>query len=119
MVTAFYNQIKLSIIGNRNGTLQTSVYEKQATEPYTVPFRSDHRKNVFRHAIQTLLLRALQYSTILSQFEEERHQIKLMFLYTGFVFVFHSLKVPTQIYPSPNQNISDETLFKHKYFATA
>ncbi|CAM2725202.1 unnamed protein product [Rotaria socialis] len=67
-------------IQNSSGALKTSVYHKEAAEPYVVPFRSDHPGHVFRNTIDTAITRAVRYSTTLSQFEEEIRQMKLMFL---------------------------------------
>ncbi|CAF4681996.1 unnamed protein product [Rotaria socialis] len=69
---------------NSNGALKTSVYHKEAAEPYVVPFGSDHPDHVFRNTIDTAITRAVRYSTTLSQFEEEIRQMKLMFLYNGY-----------------------------------
>ncbi|CAF2073877.1 unnamed protein product, partial [Rotaria magnacalcarata] len=69
---------------NSNGALKTSVYHEEAAEPYVVPFGSDHPDHVFRNIIGTAITRAVRYSTILSQFEEEIRQMKLMFLYNGY-----------------------------------
>ncbi|CAF4663297.1 unnamed protein product, partial [Rotaria socialis] len=72
------------IIENRKGTLTTSVYHKEAAEPYGVPFGSGHLGHVFRNTVDTAITRAVSYSTTLSQFEEEIRQMKLMFLYNGY-----------------------------------
>ncbi|CAF4942368.1 unnamed protein product, partial [Rotaria socialis] len=78
------------IIENRKGTLTTSVYHKEAAEPYGVPFGSGHLGHVFRNTVDTAITRAVSYSTTLSQFEEEIRQMKLMFLYNGYVSCIHS-----------------------------
>ncbi|CAF3590911.1 unnamed protein product [Rotaria socialis] len=72
------------LIENRKGTLTTSVYHKEAAEPYVVPFGSDHPGHVFRNTVDTAITRAVRYSATLSDFEEEIRQMKLMFLYNGF-----------------------------------
>ncbi len=74
-------------IENKNGTLTTSVYHKEAAEPYLVPFKSDHPRHVFANIIDGALMRAIRYSSTLSAFNEERRSIKLMLLYNGFVFL--------------------------------
>ncbi|CAF4860092.1 unnamed protein product [Rotaria magnacalcarata] len=71
-------------IENSNGALKTSVYDKEAAESYVVPFGSDHSDHVFRNTVDTAVTRAVRYSTTLSQFEEEKRQMKLMFLYNGY-----------------------------------
>ncbi len=39
-------------IENKNGILASSVYRKDSTEPYIVPFRSDHLRHVFNNIIK-------------------------------------------------------------------
>lgn len=73
-------------IENQNGTLLTSVYRKDSTEPYIVPFRSDHPRHVLNNIIDGALMRALRYSSTLFNFNEERRVIQLMLLYNGLVF---------------------------------
>ena len=70
-------------IENNNGTLATSVYHKEAAEPYTVPFKSDHPRHIFKNVIDGALTRAVRYSSTLPAFNKERRLIKLMFLYNG------------------------------------
>ncbi|CAF4502870.1 unnamed protein product, partial [Rotaria socialis] len=72
------------LIQNSNGVLKTSVYHKEAAEPYVVPFGSDYPGHVFRNTVDTAITRAVRYSTALSEFEEKIRQIKLMFLYNGY-----------------------------------
>ena len=74
--------VKIKTIGN---SLITSVYHKEAAEPYVVPFQSDHPRHVFVNIIECALLRALRYSSTLEEFNHERRAIKLMLLYNGFV----------------------------------
>jgi len=78
-------------IENKNGILATSVYHKEAAEPYIVPFKSDHPRHVFINIIDNALLRAIRYSSTLAKFNEERRSIKLMLLYNGSLPIFLSL----------------------------
>jgi len=71
------------LVENKNGMLATSVYHKEAAEPYVVPFKSDHPRHIFTNIIDTALIRAVRYSSTLSTFNEERRIIKLMLLYNG------------------------------------
>jgi hypothetical protein len=73
-------------IENKNGILATSVYRKDLTEPYIVPFRSDHPQHVFHNIIDAALMRAIRFSSTLFAFNEERLLIKLILLYNGLVF---------------------------------
>jgi hypothetical protein len=70
-------------IEHMNGRLVTSVFHKQAAEPYIVPFKSDHPRQIFKNIIDGALMRAVRYSSTLSAFHNERRRIKLMFLYNG------------------------------------
>jgi hypothetical protein len=70
-------------VENKDGKLATSVYHKEAAEPYIVPFRSDHPRHVFINIIDGALIRAVRYSSTLSAFDHERRSIKLMLLYNG------------------------------------
>ena len=63
----------------------TSVYHKEAAEPYAVPFQSDHSRHVFVNIIECALLRALRYSSTLEEFNHERRLIKMMLLFNGFI----------------------------------
>jgi hypothetical protein len=47
------------LIANNNGILSTSIYHKPATEPYVVPFISDHPRHVFRKIVQAALVRTV------------------------------------------------------------
>src|ERR1700730_11258089 len=42
-------------IENNNGILSTSVYHKEAAEPYVVPFKSDHSRHTFPNIVQSRL----------------------------------------------------------------
>jgi len=70
-------------IENKNGILTTSVYYKEAAEPYIVPFKSDHPRHILRNIIDCALVRAVRYSSTLSAVNHERRSIKLMLLYNG------------------------------------
>ncbi len=63
--------------------LITSVYHKPASEPYVVPFKSDHPRHVFGNIIQGALIRAVRYSSTLQEFNHERRNIQLTLLYNG------------------------------------
>ena len=78
-------------IENNNGILTTSVYRKEAVQPYIVPFKSDHPRHVFRNIIETALVRAIRYSSTLPIYNQERRSIKLTLLYNGFVSIEISL----------------------------
>jgi hypothetical protein len=66
------------LIENKSGILATSVYHKEADEPYVVPFKIDHSRHIFRNITDTALLRAVRYASTLSTFDEERRSIDVM-----------------------------------------
>ncbi len=72
------------LIKNKHGILATSVYHKEAAEPYIVPFNSDHPRHVFTNIIDGVLMQAVRYSSTLKAFHQERRFVKLMLLYNGF-----------------------------------
>ncbi len=72
-------------VENKNGVLATSVYRKEATEPYIVPFKSDHPRHVFTTIVNGALTRVVRYSSTLLAFNTERRSIRLLLLYNGFV----------------------------------
>jgi hypothetical protein len=75
-------------IENKNGTLVTSVFHKRAVEPYIVPFKSDHPRQIFKNAIDGVLKRVVRYSSTLTAFRAEHRSTKLMLLYNGYMFLF-------------------------------
>jgi len=70
-------------IQNNNGILLTSVYHKDAAEPYVVPFKSDHPPHTSRNIINGALVRAIRYSSTFENFNNERLYIRLKLLYNG------------------------------------
>ncbi|CAF1265623.1 unnamed protein product [Rotaria sordida] len=68
------------LISNISGILFSSVYHKPATEPSLLSFLSDHP----RHVIQTILMRAVRYSSTFQAFNNERRTIRLTLLLNGF-----------------------------------
>ena len=85
-------------VTNRNGHLITSVHHKQAAEPYVVPYKSDHPRHIFENIIQTALVRAIRYSSTLTEFNHERCRIKLMLLYNGYGIRYPARLLSFQFY---------------------
>ena len=71
-------------IEKKHNQLITSVYHKSASEPYVVPFGSDHPRHMFGNVIQTALLRAVRYSSTTELFGHEMRDIRLMLLYNRY-----------------------------------
>ena len=74
------------LIQNNNGILSTSVYHKEAAEPYVVPFTSDHPLHIFRNIIIIAFRRGVRYSSTFDAFNAERRYIRLKLLYNGWLF---------------------------------
>ncbi|CAF4037931.1 unnamed protein product [Rotaria sordida] len=72
------------LISNNNGILFSSVYHKPAAEPSLLSFLSDHPRHVFRNVIQTILMRAVRYSSTFQAFNNERRTIRLTLLLNGY-----------------------------------
>ncbi|CAF4469899.1 unnamed protein product, partial [Rotaria sp. Silwood2] len=72
------------LLTNNNGVLHTSVYHKPSTEPYVVPFLSDHPRHTFPNIIQTALVRAIGYSSPFEAFNNERRAVRFMLLFNGY-----------------------------------
>jgi hypothetical protein len=72
------------LVTNDSGILTTSVYHKLAAKPYLVPFDADHPRHIFKNIIETALIRAIRYSSILDVFHQERRSIILKLLYNGY-----------------------------------
>ncbi|CAF2080561.1 unnamed protein product [Rotaria magnacalcarata] len=81
-------------INNQDGNITTSVYHKEASEPYIVPFKSDHPRHIFENIITTSLLRAIRYSSTLQAFNHEIRALKLMLIYNSYPsrYIYHYLK---------------------------
>ncbi len=69
------------LISNNHGRLTSSVYHKLSAQPAILSFLSDHPRHIFRNIIQTLLTRAVRYSSTFEAFNIERRAIQLKLLY--------------------------------------
>ncbi|CAF4012911.1 unnamed protein product [Rotaria magnacalcarata] len=72
------------LLTNINGALSTSAYHKPAAEPYIVLFISEHPRHVFDNIVQTSRRCAIEYSSTLQSFNDERRYIKSTFLYNDY-----------------------------------
>jgi len=82
-------------VENRNGSLFTSVYHKEAAEPHVLPFMSDHPRHMFSNIIQGALYRAVRYSSTIEALDEERRNLEIKLLYNGQVCLFSYKKMKT------------------------
>ena len=58
-------------ITNENGQLRTSIYHKPTTEPYILPYASDHPHHIHRNIPYAALLRAARVCSHVSDFNSE------------------------------------------------
>jgi hypothetical protein len=71
-------------IENCHGTLTTSVFHKPATEPYVLPFSSDHPRHIHTNITYEALLRAARYCSDVCAFDKERLNIEMILLMNGY-----------------------------------
>jgi hypothetical protein len=71
-------------ISNENGQLRTTIYHKPASEPYILPYSSDHRRHVHRNIPYGTLLRAMRITSDLHDFNRERVRIDVSLLLNGY-----------------------------------
>ncbi|CAF5077007.1 unnamed protein product, partial [Rotaria magnacalcarata] len=67
-------------VTNDNGHLTTSIFHKSATEPYILPYTSDHPRHVYNNIPYAALLRAARICSNVDDFEMERVRIDLSLL---------------------------------------
>ncbi|CAF3808428.1 unnamed protein product [Rotaria sp. Silwood1] len=67
-------------MGNQDGKLFTSVYQKSSYEPYYLPFNSIHLLHMKKNIPITMLLRAIRYCSTLQAYLEERSKLKMALL---------------------------------------
>ena len=71
-------------ITNENGQLRTSIYHKSTTEPYILPYTSDHPHHIHRNIPYAALLRAARICSHVNDFNTERIRIDMSLLLNGY-----------------------------------
>jgi hypothetical protein len=71
-------------VQNNQGQLKTTVFHKPATEPYIVPFLSDHPRRIHRNVIRGALFRAVRLCSDVQDFDRERLNTELTLLLNGY-----------------------------------
>ena len=71
-------------ISNKNGCLETTIYHKPTTEPYILPFTSDHPRHIHRNIPYAELLRAVRLCSYIDDFNLERIRIDMSLLLNGY-----------------------------------
>ncbi|CAF3803647.1 unnamed protein product [Rotaria sp. Silwood1] len=71
-------------IKNENGELKTSIYHKPTTDPYFLPYTSDHPHRIHRNIPYTALVRAARLCSNLHDFHLERLRIDVSLLLNNY-----------------------------------
>ncbi|CAF3855959.1 unnamed protein product, partial [Rotaria sp. Silwood1] len=71
-------------ITNENGKLRTSIYHKPTTEPYILPYTSDHPHHIHRNIPYEALLRAARICSHVNDFNSERIRIDMSLLLNSY-----------------------------------
>ncbi|CAF5033737.1 unnamed protein product [Rotaria sp. Silwood1] len=81
-------------IENNNGHLKISVYHKLASEPYILPYESDHPRHVHANIIYIALVRAARRCSNVEGFDMERLSTEMILLVNGYrpKFIQHHIK---------------------------
>ena len=79
-------------INNGDGHLRTSVYHKPTTEPYILPYTSDHPRHVHRNIPYAVLLRAARICSHVDDVNSERIRIDMSWLLNDYPSRFISQK---------------------------
>ncbi|CAF2879932.1 unnamed protein product [Rotaria sp. Silwood2] len=58
-------------IDNNNRDLKTSIYHKSASEPYILPYESDHPRHVHVNIVNNSLLRTARICSTVEYFDME------------------------------------------------
>lgn len=71
-------------ITNEDGRLRTSVYHKITSEPYILPYRSDHPRHIHRNVPYAALLQAARICSNVDDFNRERARLDMSLLLNGY-----------------------------------
>ena len=69
---------------NENSQLRTSIYHKPATEPYILPYTSDHPRHIHRNIPYAALLRAARICSNVQDFNSECIRIDMSLLLNNY-----------------------------------
>ncbi|CAF1538711.1 unnamed protein product [Rotaria sp. Silwood1] len=69
-------------IENNNGHLKISIYHKSASEPYILPYESDHPRHIHANIIYTALVQAARSCSTMEDFDMERLSTEMILLYS-------------------------------------
>ncbi|CAF1421199.1 unnamed protein product [Adineta ricciae] len=73
---------------NESGHLRTSIYHKPTTEPYVLPYTSDHPRHIYRNIPYAALLRAARICSNVEDFHSECIRIDMSLLLNKYPAAF-------------------------------
>ena len=71
-------------ITNENGQLKTSIYHKPTSEPYILPYTSDHPRHVYHNIPNAALMRAARLCSDIDDFHAEEIRINMSLLLNNY-----------------------------------
>ena len=83
------------LVENKNGELNTSVYHKSVSEPYIIPYASDHPRHIHKNMPYVGLLRAARLCSTVKDFDAERLNMAMILLSNGYPPKFISNQIKT------------------------
>ncbi|CAF3313319.1 unnamed protein product [Rotaria sp. Silwood2] len=111
-------------IENNNGDLKTCIYHKSASEPYILPYSSDHPRHVHINILNNTLVRAARMCSTVEDFDMERLSIEMILLVNGyppkfiqqhmknFFIKYNAMNVWTELNTESYQQLHHELLYK-------
>ena len=82
-INASVNFLDITIT-NEGGSLRTTMYHKPTTEPYILPFTSDHPRHIHCNIPYAALLRAARLCSHVDDFNLERIRVDMSLLLNGY-----------------------------------
>ncbi|CAF1365052.1 unnamed protein product [Rotaria sp. Silwood1] len=81
-------------IENINGHLKISIYHKSASEPYIIPYESDHPRHIHVNLIYIALMRAARNCSNVEDFDMDQLSTEMILLVNGYPpkFIQHHIK---------------------------
>ncbi|CAF5153095.1 unnamed protein product [Rotaria sp. Silwood1] len=81
-------------IEDNKGHLKISIYHKSASEPYILPYESDHSRHVHANLIYIALVRAARRCSNVEDLDMERLSTEMILLVNGYrpKFIQHHIK---------------------------
>lgn len=77
---------------------QKLIYHKSASEPYILPYKSDHPRHVHANISYNALLRAARLCSIVEEFDMEQLSTEMILLVNGYPpnFIKYHMKISLQ-----------------------